>query len=104
MTTATTKRCTPSTRPPASSVSTRSTCCCCIRAPTQFDKTIEAYRALEQLLADGRVRAIGVSNFMPEHLRVLLDRASVVPAVNQVEVHPYFTQPDVQSANRERRF
>jgi diketogulonate reductase-like aldo/keto reductase len=71
--------------------------------PTRFDQTVEAYRALETLLADGRVRAIGVSNFMPEHLAALLNRASVVPSVNQVEVHPYFTQPDVQHANAEHR-
>lgn len=69
--------------------------------PTAFDPTTEAYRALEQLLADGRVRAIGVSNFMPEHLRALLRTATVVPAVNQVEVHPYFRQPDVLSTNAE---
>ena len=67
--------------------------------PSRFDLTIEAYRALEALLADGRVRAIGVSNFMPEHLDRLLASASVVPAVNQVEVHPYFQQPDVQSTD-----
>jgi diketogulonate reductase-like aldo/keto reductase len=71
--------------------------------PTQFDKTIEAYRALEQLLSDGRARAIGVSNFMPGHLAALLQRSSVVPAVNQVEVHPYFTQPDVQHADAEHQ-
>ena len=45
------------------------------------------------------MRAIGVSNFMPGHLDALLKRATVVPAVNQVEVHPYFTQPDVQAAD-----
>ena len=67
--------------------------------PTRFDRTVEAYRALETLLADGRVRAIGVSNFMPDMLADLLDRSTVVPAVNQVEVHPYFTQSDVQRAN-----
>src|SRR6201984_2070413 len=53
--------------------------------PARFDLTQEAYRALETLLADGRVRAIGVSNFMPGHLDALLERAMVVPAVNQVE-------------------
>ena len=58
--------------------------------PSAFDRTLEAYRALETLLADGKVRAIGVSNFMVEHLATLLDRATVVPAVNQIEVHPYF--------------
>lgn len=69
--------------------------------PTRFDKTIEAYKALEKLLADGQVRAIGVSNFMPEVLTNLLEQTSVVPAVNQVEVHPYFGQRDVQAANAE---
>lgn len=69
--------------------------------PTDFDKTIGAYQALEKLLADGRVRAIGVSNVMPDVLANLLDRTAVVPAVNQVEVHPYFSQPDVQAANKE---
>src|SRR6266545_4323079 len=66
--------------------------------PARFDLTQEAYRALETLLTDGRVRAIGVSNFMPGHLGALLRQATVVPAVNQVEVHPYFTQPAVQAA------
>lgn len=67
--------------------------------PTRFDRTIAAYRALETLLADGRVRAIGVSNFMPHHLERLLAETSVVPAVNQVELHPYFTQRNVQDAD-----
>jgi diketogulonate reductase-like aldo/keto reductase len=64
--------------------------------PSEFDKTLEAYRALETLLADGKVRAIGVSNFMVDHLTTLLDKADVVPAVNQIEVHPYFQQREVQ--------
>ncbi|WP_229675326.1 aldo/keto reductase [Pseudarthrobacter scleromae] len=67
--------------------------------PQHFERTLEAYRALEQLLADGRVRSIGVSNFMPHHLAALRERTTVVPAVNQVELHPYFTQPAVQRAN-----
>ncbi|GAA1680986.1 aldo/keto reductase [Glycomyces endophyticus] len=70
--------------------------------PSAFERTTEAYRALEALLADGKVRAIGVSNFMPDHLAALMEHASVVPAVNQVEVHPYFTQPDVQRADADR--
>src|SRR3954466_2572372 len=65
--------------------------------PSAFDRTLKAYRALETLLADGKVRAIGVSNFMPEHLERLLSKASVVPAVNQIEQHPYFAQADVQA-------
>ena len=64
--------------------------------PSAFDRTLEAYRALETLLADGKVRAIGVSNFMVEHLTTLLDRCQMVPAVNQIEVHPYFAQRKVQ--------
>ena len=68
-------------------------------APDRFTKTIAAYKALETLLQDGRVRAIGVSNFMPHHLEQLLAETSVVPAVNQIELHPYFAQPDVQAAD-----
>ncbi len=64
--------------------------------PSAFDRTLEAYRALETLLTDSKVRAIGVSNFMVNHLRTLLDHASVVPAVNQIECHPYFQQRDVE--------
>ena len=64
--------------------------------PSAFDRTLGAYRALETLLADGRVRAIGVSNFMPHHLEKLLPEVDVVPAVNQIEVHPYFQQPELQ--------
>ena len=69
--------------------------------PTRFDTTIGAYKGLEALLADGRVRAIGVSNFMPHHLERLLAETGVVPAVNQVELHPYFAQPGVQKADTE---
>jgi diketogulonate reductase-like aldo/keto reductase len=69
--------------------------------PSAFDRTLEAYRALETLLADGKVRAIGVSNFMAGHPTRLLDKASVVPAVNQIELHPYFQQPEVQAFNAE---
>ncbi|RZT66494.1 diketogulonate reductase-like aldo/keto reductase [Microcella alkaliphila] len=67
--------------------------------PSRFDLTRGAYNALETLLADGRVRAIGVSNLMPDHLAALLDQTSIVPAVNQVEVHPYFAQRAVQDAD-----
>lgn len=70
--------------------------------PTRFDNTIAAYQALETLLADGRVRAIGVSNFLPLHLDTLLEATTIVPAVNQIELHPYFTQGAVQAANAAR--
>jgi 2,5-diketo-D-gluconate reductase A len=62
-----------------------------------FTRTLAAYRALEKLLADGKVRAIGVSNFMPHHLENLLAAVEVVPAVNQIEVHPYFQQLELQA-------
>ena len=65
--------------------------------PSDFEATLDAYRALETLLGDGKVRAIGVSNFMVEHLTTLLERTTVVPAVNQIEVHPYFAQREVQA-------
>jgi diketogulonate reductase-like aldo/keto reductase len=73
----------------ANSAWTSSTCLSCT---SRFDLTIDAYRALERLLADGKVRAIGVSNFMPGHPEQLLKATSVVPAVNQIEMHPYFRQ------------
>jgi len=64
--------------------------------PSAFDRTLDAYRALETLLRNGQVRSIGVSNFMADHLAKLLDAATVVPAVNQIEVHPYFQQSALQ--------
>jgi 2,5-diketo-D-gluconate reductase A len=69
--------------------------------PERFDLTLDAYRALETLQADGRVRAIGVSNFMVDHLDRLVAETSVVPAINQIEVHPYFQQRAVQARNAE---
>jgi 2,5-diketo-D-gluconate reductase A len=53
---------------------------------------VETWKALETLYAEGRARAIGVSNFQPDHLRRVLDETEIVPAVNQIEVHPYLTQ------------
>jgi 2,5-diketo-D-gluconate reductase A len=67
--------------------------------PNVFDQTIQSYRALETLLTDGAVRAIGVSNFKPIRLDALLAETTIVPAVNQIELHPYNTRPDLQAAN-----
>jgi diketogulonate reductase-like aldo/keto reductase len=67
--------------------------------PSDFEPTIASYQAAEKLLADGRVRAIGVSNFNPAHLDRLLEHADVVPAVNQVEMHPFFVQRPVREVN-----
>lgn len=60
------------------------------------DLYIDTWHALEKLLADGRVRAIGVSNFQPAHLARLLDATDIVPAVNQVELHPALVQQAVR--------
>lgn len=68
---------------------------------THFELTLDAYRALEKLCADGKVRAIGVSNFAPDELSRLLAKAEVVPAVNQVEIHPYFQQAELQALHAE---
>jgi 2,5-diketo-D-gluconate reductase A len=67
--------------------------------PDEFTLTIEAYRALEKLYTDGAVRAIGVSNFMPPHLADLMAATEVVPAINQIEVHPYFRQSGLLAVN-----
>lgn len=69
--------------------------------PSAFDRTLGAYRALERLLSEGRVRAIGISNFMPHHLGRFLPEIDVVPAVNQIEVHPYFQQAELQRLHGE---
>lgn len=62
-------------------------------------KFIETYRALERLYHEGRVRAIGVSNFEPHHLEQLLEVAEVVPAVNQIELHPWLQQAGLRAFN-----
>lgn len=66
-----------------------------------FDTYVDTWRALERLYADGRVRAIGVSNFKPAHLKRLLAETEVVPAVNQIELHPNFPQADSRELHRE---
>lgn len=57
----------------------------------------DTYRAMETLYREGKVRAIGVSNFQPEHLDHLLDTAEVVPAVNQIELHPWLQQHELRA-------
>jgi len=60
--------------------------------PSDFEGTIAAYKAAEQMMAEGRAHAIGVCNFNIDHLENLIGKTTVVPAVNQVELHPFFTQ------------
>lgn len=63
---------------------------------------VDTWRAFEKLRADGRVRAIGVSNFQVAHLDRVIDETGVVPAVNQIELHPLMQQPSMRAANAER--
>lgn len=60
----------------------------------------QAWKELESLYAQGRIRAIGVSNFLPEHLDELLATSTVVPAVNQIEAHPTFSQAGLAEKSR----
>ncbi|MBE8476408.1 aldo/keto reductase [Streptomyces justiciae] len=61
----------------------------------------ESWRAIEKLAGEGRVRAAGVSNFQPAHLRRLLDDSSLVPAVNQIELHPGLQQRELRELHTE---
>jgi diketogulonate reductase-like aldo/keto reductase len=70
--------------------------------PADFETTIAAYKALEKLLAEGQVRAIGVSNFSVQHLKMLTEQSDVVPAVNQIELHPLFIQKELRDENANR--
>jgi 2,5-diketo-D-gluconate reductase A len=58
---------------------------------------VETWQAMIEMHATGKVRAIGVSNFQPAHIRRLLDETDQIPSVNQIEVHPYLTQDDVRA-------
>jgi 2,5-diketo-D-gluconate reductase A len=58
---------------------------------------VETWKAMIEMHATGKVRAIGVSNFQPAHIRRLLDETDQIPSVNQIEVHPYLTQDDVRA-------
>jgi 2,5-diketo-D-gluconate reductase A len=64
-------------------------------------KYTEAWQALVDLQKEGLVRSIGVSNFTEEHLRRIIDETGVTPAVNQVEMHPYFPQEHMRAVNEE---
>jgi 2,5-diketo-D-gluconate reductase A len=64
---------------------------------------LDTWRALERLQADGRVRSIGVSNFGRDQLQLLLDQCQVVPAVNQIELHPELTQASLRRFHDEHR-
>lgn len=65
------------------------------------EKRLDSFRALAKLAEDGRVRAIGVSNFMPHHLRELVEATGVVPQVDQIELHPFHVQAPTVALCRE---
>ena len=66
--------------------------------PTRYDGDfVETWQTLEEFYRDGRARSIGVSNFQPHHLRRLHGETQIIPAVNQIEVHPYLTQDEVRA-------
>jgi len=68
--------------------------------PTLYDGDyVSTWRTLAEFLADGRATSIGVSNFQPAHLDRIIEETGVVPAVNQIEVHPYFTNEAARAAS-----
>jgi 2,5-diketo-D-gluconate reductase A len=67
--------------------------------PTRYNGDyVSTWRAMTQLLDDGRLRSVGVSNFQPEHLDRIIAETGVIPAVNQVEIHPKFANTAVRKA------
>jgi 2,5-diketo-D-gluconate reductase A len=69
--------------------------------PTLYDGDyVSTWRALTGFVADGRLRAAGVSNFQPAHLDRIIEETGIVPAVNQIELHPYFANPAVAATQR----
>ena len=60
---------------------------------------VDTWKAMQEISESGRVKAIGVSNFQEKHLQRLFDETSIVPAVNQIEVHPYLAQDTLRAFN-----
>jgi 2,5-diketo-D-gluconate reductase A len=67
-----------------------------------LNKFVDTFKAFAHLHDQGRIRSIGVSNFEPEHLTVLIDAIGIVPAVNQIELHPRFTQKELREVHAQR--
>jgi len=63
---------------------------------------VDTFKAIAHLRDQGRIRSIGVSNFEPEHLRILVDGTGIVPAVNQIELHPRFQQKELAAYHTEK--
>ena len=72
--------------------------------PTRYDGDfVSTWQTMEDFYREGRARSIGVSNFTPQHLRRLANETDVVPAVNQIEVHPYLTNEELRAYGREHQ-
>lgn len=68
--------------------------------PTRYDGDfVSTWQAMTELLAEGRVRSVGVSNFEPAHLERIIEATGVIPVVNQIEVHPYFANTAARAAS-----
>ena len=68
--------------------------------PTRYDGDyVSTWRTLAELVDDGRAVSVGVSNFQPEHLDRIVEETGVLPAVNQIEVHPYFANEEARAAS-----
>ncbi|MBV9353003.1 MAG: aldo/keto reductase [Mycobacterium sp.] len=67
----------------------------------QENKFVDTFKAFTHLRDQGRIRSIGVSNFEPEHLKVVIDATGIVPAVNQVELHPRLTQTELREVHNQ---
>ena len=70
--------------------------------PTQYNGDfVSTWQTMEEFKNDGRSKSIGVSNFQPDHLDKLASETDTIPAINQIEVHPYFTNDDVRAYGQE---
>ncbi len=67
-----------------------------------LNKFVDTFKAFAHLRDQGRIRSIGVSNFEPEHLTVLIDATGIVPAVNQIELHPRLPQTELREVHAQR--
>ncbi|MBA0048679.1 aldo/keto reductase [Mycobacterium sp. NPDC050853] len=67
----------------------------------ELDEYVASFKALQRIQADGRAKAIGVSNFTIENLQRVIDETGEVPALNQIELHPRFTQPELRAFHAE---
>ncbi|MFE0687327.1 aldo/keto reductase [Streptomyces xiamenensis] len=73
-----------------------------IHWPTpMYDQYVEAWKAMEHIYGEGKAKAIGVSNFRPAHLRRVIDEGTIVPAINQIELHPNFSQAESRGVHAE---